>query len=35
VKGVYLKKERGLLGLYIVRIKEKGVRKIGNILGLK
>jgi hypothetical protein len=35
VKGVYLKKERSLFGLYIVRIKEKGVRKIGNILGLK
>lgn len=35
MKGVYLKKERSLFGLHIVRIKEKGVRKIGNILGLK
>jgi len=35
VKGVYLKKERSLFEVHIVRIEEKGVRKIGNILGLK
>jgi hypothetical protein len=33
VKGVYLKKERSLFDEHIVRIKEKGVRKIGNKLG--
>jgi hypothetical protein len=35
VKGVYLNFDGSLFGLHIVRIKEKGVRKIGNILGLK
>jgi len=33
VKGVYLKKERSLFEVHIVRIEEKGVRKIGNKLG--
>lgn len=36
MKGVYLKNERSLFGLHIVRIKEKGVRKIGkNFAGIR
>ena len=30
MKEVYLKKEKSMFGLHIVRIKEKGVRKIGK-----
>jgi len=31
MKGLYLKRERSLFEVHIVRIKEKGVRKIGKI----
>jgi hypothetical protein len=30
MKGVYLKKERSLFEVHIVRIEEKGVRNIGK-----